>query len=101
MIDETPGAGPDEPTAPETAPETPLSSSAPETFDADGSDDTGADQLDQGEQSFGADQVAEQVAHDQAQGFHGQQVDKTPNEHYTQPGVAAGLPTPENPGGDQ
>jgi hypothetical protein len=37
----------------------------------------------------GADQVAEQIEHDQAQGFHGQEVDQTPNAEYTAPNPPA------------
>ena len=32
-------------------------------------------------------------------GFIGEQVDETPNEHYTVAGVTSGKPTPENPEG--
>ncbi len=32
-------------------------------------------------------------------GFVGEQVDETPNEHYTIAGVTSGKPTPENPQG--
>lgn len=40
--------------------------------------------------------VAEQVAVELEQGYHGDAVDPTPNEHYTLAGVLAGKPTPEN-----
>jgi hypothetical protein len=34
-----------------------------------------------------------------SQGYVGQQVDETPNSHYTIAGVTSGKPTPENPEG--
>lgn len=37
----------------------------------------------------------EQVDEEQKKGYRGDKVDPTPNEHYTVPGVLAGLPTPE------
>lgn len=39
--------------------------------------------------------VQEQVDTEQEQGFRGDKVDPTPNEHYTVAGVIAGKPTPE------
>ncbi len=43
----------------------------------------------------GAEQVQEKIDAETAQGFRGVKADPTPNEHYTFPGQAAGLPTPE------
>jgi len=40
-------------------------------------------------------QVQELVDEAEAQGFLGQKVDPTPNEHYTLDGVTSGKPTPE------
>ena len=42
-----------------------------------------------------AQDVAELVADEQAQGFRGLKVDPTPNENYTVAGVTSGAPTPE------
>ncbi len=39
--------------------------------------------------------VQKQIDEEQSQGFIGDKVDPTPNEHYTVAGVLAGKPTPE------
>lgn len=44
---------------------------------------------------LGAGEVAEKLAAEQEQGFHGTKVDPTPNENYTVAGVTSGAPTPE------
>lgn len=44
---------------------------------------------------LGADQVQKQVDEETAKGFAGVEVDPTPNENYTVPGVLDGAPTPE------
>lgn len=41
-------------------------------------------------------EVEKKVSKELEQGFRGLEVDPTPNEHYTVPGVLAGKPTPEN-----
>lgn len=47
------------------------------------------------EEGPGADQVNEVVDTETERGFRGVEVDITPNEAYTVPGVVAGQPTPE------
>jgi hypothetical protein len=44
----------------------------------------------------GASQVEKAVAEETEQGFRGEKVDPTPDEHYTVDGVTSGKPTPEN-----
>jgi hypothetical protein len=55
-----------------------------------------ADNLGKASGEAGEDQVQAQVDAENAKGLRGDEVDPTPNENYTVPGVAAGLPTPEN-----
>jgi len=43
----------------------------------------------------GADEVKAAMDTATAQGFFGNEVDPTPNEHYTVDGVTSGKPTPE------
>jgi hypothetical protein len=45
--------------------------------------------------SAGQDQVDEQLAREQEQGYRGMKVDPTPDAAYTVAGVTAGMPTPE------
>lgn len=62
-----------------------------------------ADEVAEGELGQVQKAVHDQVATESERGFRGQQVDATPNEHYTVAGVTAGKPTPETnivtPGG--
>ena len=44
----------------------------------------------------GEEQVDEAIQREQGQGFHGTEVDPTPNENYTLQGVTSNAPTPEN-----
>lgn len=41
------------------------------------------------------DHAQEVIDNEEEQGFRGNKVDPTPNEHYTVAGVVAGKPTPE------
>lgn len=43
----------------------------------------------------GAAEVADRLAKEQEQGFHGTVVDPTPRENYSVAGVVGGKPTPE------
>lgn len=45
---------------------------------------------------IGQAEAQAEVDEQHEQGFRGVEVDPTPNEHYTVPGVLAGKPTPEN-----
>jgi hypothetical protein len=51
--------------------------------------------IEQAGAEVGADQVQQQVDAEEEQGFRGEKVDPTPNEHYTVAGVLADKPTPE------
>lgn len=44
---------------------------------------------------LGASQVQKTTDQAEAQGFHGEKVDPTPDSHYSLGGVTAGKPTPE------
>ncbi len=44
---------------------------------------------------LGAAEVQAKMDEETSKGFHGDEVDPTPNEHYTVEGVLAGKPTPE------